>query len=94
MEQILWDHLEKIITLVILVIGSIYVPIRNRRQERKDKEQQSTFSAIWKKLDKIDGDLSNNYYTKQDCDSKMKHRIEKAVMKQTIERLKDEAGEK
>ncbi|MAF35845.1 hypothetical protein CL622_01860 [archaeon] len=91
MEQMLWEHLEKIITIAILVIGSIYVPIRNRRVERKEKEQQQVFNAIWKKLDKLTEDLSNNYYTKTDCDSKIKHRIEKATMKQTIERLKDES---
>lgn len=92
--EVLWEHIEWILSFAAIVVGSIYVPIRNKNKERKEKEYQQTISAIWKKLDRLDGDLSNNYYTKQDCDSKMKHRIEKAVMKQTIERLKDEAGEK
>ncbi len=83
----MWEHIEWLIGILVVIAGSVYTPIYLKRKS----DERAKMNAIWKKLDKLDEDLTNNYYTKPDCDSKMKHRIQKAIMKQTIERLKDES---
>lgn len=48
---------------------------------------RSNLSLLWRKHDELKDDLSNNYYTKSDTDSKIKHKVKNAINKDKIERL-------
>lgn len=66
-----------------MVIGSIYVPIRNRKIERKEKEQQRVLNAIWKKLDFLDDKLDGHMAT-DEIKSFVKHKIKESELKTEI----------